>query len=117
MNVGVHEPLESYQLQKVFSLLPALGGAQPVAQFQSEEDVSENGEPWEQCRFLKHHQTVRAGFLHGFPVREYDAAIRLLETADDIEQGGFSAAARTEEADEFPLRNPQRHVVKCVYVQ
>src|SRR5512145_1394214 len=117
MDVGVHEPLESYQLKEILSLLPALGRRHTIAELQAEEDVAKDGQPGKQGGLLKHHQTMGPGFVDGLAVGLDDATVRLLEAGDNVEQRRFTATTGTDEADELSICNAERHIVEGVHMQ
>src|SRR5258708_1013900 len=68
---------------------------------QAEFDVALHCLPGEQRILLKHHAAIGAGTIDRFAI-DGDAALgRLEEACDCIEQGGFAAAGRSDDRNEF----------------
>ena len=68
MDIGVHELLEADEFKKILGLLTAFRRTHAIDEFEAEEDVPENRQPWKQRRFLKHHETVWPWSNDGFSI-------------------------------------------------
>src|SRR6266850_704763 len=117
MDIGMHELLEADEFKKILGLLTAFRRAQPINEFEAEEDVSEDRQPWKQRRFLKHDEAVRARPGNGLTVSMNHTAIGPFQAGDDIKQRGFSAPTRTDETDELSFGNVEGDIIKRVDVQ
>src|SRR5690606_6510067 len=78
---------------------------------QSEADVVEDVQVWEERVALEHHadvSLVRRRILHGFSVYENVAGRRLDETSQHLQRRGLATAGRSEEGHEFAVLDAER---------
>ena len=86
-----------------------------AAHFKPEFYVLQHSQPGEEAISLKDHSSVLPGPADFFS-RHIDAALcRLVKPAEDVEQGGFSAARRAYYDDEFSFLYGKGDVVKREY--
>ena len=103
VRIGVGEFFELDQLELLLRDFLALGLAHAL-HLQAEGDVAQRGAPGKQLgEILEHHAAVLAVALHRLAADRDHAAGRLQEAGDDVEQRGFAAAGRPDDAEEFGL--------------
>ncbi len=79
--------------------------------FQAETDIVRHVEVRKQRVGLKAHGGValfRRQRVHRFIANQNAPTIRLMKTADHLQQGGFTAAAWPQQSHEFPLFGAER---------
>src|SRR5215210_1209914 len=113
----MHEPLEPHQLKKVFGFLLPLCRAQSVAELEPEEHIAQDRQPGEECGFLEHHEAMVTRSDDGLVIGPNRTAVRLLEAGDNVEEGRFSASARTDQTHELSLADAQRDIVERMHMQ
>jgi len=77
-------------------------------------DVGADGEPGEEVRILEDEAAFGAGAEDGFGADEEFAGVGCVEAGDEAEEGGFAAAARADEGDEFAGGDGEGGVVEGV---
>ena len=97
------EALEADELDVKAGDFAALGVGEIGLELEAEHHVADDIQPREKGRLLEHHHAVAARLGDALAIGEDLAGIGLLEAGDDVEQGGFSAAAGADEADELAL--------------
>ncbi len=85
MDVGVHEPLQTHEFQKVFGLFPTLRRTEPFDEFQTEQDISQHREPGKQRRLLKHHQSMWSRPADRLAIGLDRSTIRPVEARDQVQ--------------------------------
>src|SRR5262249_20396125 len=77
-------------------------------------DVVQRAPPGQQARVLEHESAVAPWPGDRDAVHQNGAAIRADQTLDDLEQGGFPAAALTDERDHFSLPDVKADIAEYV---
>ena len=109
--VGLGEALQIHHLQilvgQLLGLLLAL-----TLELEPKLDVLLHGEPGKQGVLLEHDATVGAGTCNLCAIYQNLALGRGLQSADNIEQGGLTAAGRADNTDKLIFMNIHIHAVE-----
>jgi hypothetical protein len=89
-------------------MTPAVAFVPVGARPEAEGDIVLHGQPWKQGRLLEYDAAVRSGSRDWRAVDGDLTARRGVETREEIEQGGFSASAGTDNANELLVGNVER---------
>ena len=76
-----------------------------------EDDVIRNRPPRQEQIFLQHVAGQTGAQEHGFALQPNVAAIRLHQPGDEVEEGGFSAAAGPQDGEKLPLLQGKRDIL------
>ena len=76
-----------------------------------EDDVIRNRPPRQEQIFLQHVAGQTGAQEHGFALQPNVAAIRLHQPGDEVEEGGFSAAAGSQDGEKLPLLQGKRDIL------
>ena len=82
--------------------------------FQREADVLLHSQPGEQGGLLEHHTTVGRGTIYFLAIHSHSAEGGGDETCHQAENGGLTAAGRTDEGDKFAAFHGDADVVESV---
>ena len=112
--VAVRERLELDELEQLADALPHLV-LRPLADLQAERDVVPDRHVLEGRVVLEDEPdpaVLRRDTRDVLLGEKHLAAVRLLESGDDAQQGRFAASARTEQRDQRPGLDLERDVVE-----
>ena len=87
-------------------------GVRHTLQLQAEHNVLKHRQPGEQRILLEHDTALDAGALNLFAVHINRAGSRLQQAGNDVQQGGFTAAGRTDHTDELVFLDFKVHAVQ-----
>ena len=101
-----------FQVQQIQQLIHRLGdvAARFLLHLQAKGDVLRHGHPRKQRVLLKHHAAIRAGAEDFFALDGDFARRRRLKTGHGVQQGGFAAAGRPQQADKLAGLDGQLNV-------
>ena len=102
---------QAHHVEEVIRNLFELGLRQ-AALLGAESDVLAHRQPGEQAVVLKHHAAVWAWFLNGGVVHARHTGRDWFKPTHDAQQGGFSAARGSDQADKFTFLNLQVDVLE-----
>ncbi len=100
MRIGFLKAFQSHHLDIVTDALDALGSRKSG---ETEPDVPFDGKPREDTALLEDEDATRIGSAHRFAVNANFASSGLEKTRDRTKEGGFAAARRAQQADEFTV--------------
>ena len=83
-----------------------------VDRVDGEVDVFVGGEPGEEGIALEYYHPIGAWFTDRLAIESHFARGWLGEAADHVEEGGFTAAGVSDQADKFALLDGEIYVVK-----
>ncbi len=110
MREGLGKLVEADQRQRFVD--PAALLLEKAARFEAQRGVAPHGAPRIERRILEDHDPRRVGSRHLDIVDREAAAARLVEAGHKAQQGGFPAAARSEQGDEFPRLDLEGHILQ-----
>ena len=105
MGISMFQCVQAHQLEQFSHALLDLHRF-PFLDFEAERDILEHGQMLEECIVLKDESDVpvlNGEIVDPFPVDIDISAGRRFQPRDQTQHGRFSAAARSEEAEEFPF--------------
>jgi len=76
---------------------------------QTKADVLAYVQPRENAVLLENENASRIGAAHGLALDQHFAKSRIDKSSHDVEQSGFSATARADQANEFAVRDLRIH--------
>src|ERR1051325_1175370 len=107
----VFESLQSDQFDKIARALLTDAVIETLT-FETENHVLEDGSPRHQAGILKHHTAIDPGTGHRLAINNYFSGRGLEQSVAKIDEGGFTAAARTDDGHELAVVHLEIHLVQ-----
>jgi hypothetical protein len=105
------EPVQTDQVQQYAGTFEALGLADP-RHVERKSDVLDGRQPGKGGFLLEHHADIVRARVRGMAVDQHASVVVPDQSADDVEQRRFAAAARTDHRNEASLLNVERQGVE-----
>src|ERR1700674_3330071 len=112
MDMRSRELFQANKLKKKLRDFETLLVSEASLELQTEHDIPDNIEPRKERGFLKHDKPVAARVKHRRVIGHDAAFVRRGQAGDDIEQGGLTAAAWADEANELAFADIERDMVE-----
>src|SRR6476620_2920550 len=111
MGKMIFESLQSHEFDKIASALLTYSVIETLT-FKTEDHVLEDGSPRHQAGILEHHAAIDPRTGHGFPIDNYLSGCWLEQSVAELDKGGLTAAARTNDGHELAVVNLEIHLVQ-----